>query len=65
MNSCRDETSNLQNRFKHFLPATGNSRHHQPPTEPNVGGTNVKVDIQYVSKIKIGKDIMMHYKLNN
>jgi acetyl/propionyl-CoA carboxylase alpha subunit len=61
MNSCRDETSNIQNPFKDFLSAPGNSRHHQPLAEPNAGGTNVKVDKQYVSKIKIGKDIMMHY----
>jgi 3-methylcrotonyl-CoA carboxylase alpha subunit len=46
-----------ENPLKDFLPATGNVWHHQPPAEPNVGGTDVRVD----TCIETGKDITVHY----
>jgi 3-methylcrotonyl-CoA carboxylase alpha subunit len=46
-----------ENPLKDFLPATGNIWHHQPPAEPNVGGTDVRVD----TCIETGQDITMHY----
>lgn len=46
-----------ENPLKDFLPATGHVSHHRPPTKPNAGGNDVRVD----TCIEAGKDISMHY----
>ena len=46
-----------ENPAKGFMPQTGHVWYHNPPAEPNVGGTDVRVD----TAIKTGGDVTVHY----